>query len=407
MKKLLLWLFWLTIILLFGQVFAIRVALEWKNVAYFNMYKNQFDVNLEIKDWKVIYNNNLLNKDLVPIMKKNQVINLAVKLKADIEWWNYNTYIWEVYNLWNNLNQYNELGIAKMHPYTFLIEKPNIILYLSRLNLKKWVNNLVMCYSTNLSSMDFKKFVTPFKYAFCSTPVKLYYYNWKILLDEGKYNEYKKSVDNEQANKINWKLNNLKGRLEYHKINWLIEKIDTYVKDYVNKNYKTTLSDHQKDQLKFKLQQNLIKQFQFYNGKFIIPSIISKTDLEFIWNYYYSKYTKEIDNTYYSQVNQKEQYKTEALSNYWELQKRYNQLKQEYEQYKLKTAENRQRAIKLTIVLTKILSKYHDKETKLKLLDKIDQIIETKYWPDKFKNQDLIGYVKDYLKIIRLAIQLS
>ena len=407
MKKLLLWVFGFAIIWLFGQVFAIRVALEWKNVAYFNMYKNQFDVNLEIKDWKVIYNNNLLNKDLVPIMKKNQVNNLAVKLKVDIEWWNYNTYIWEVYNLWNNLNQYNELGIAKMHPYTFLIEKPNIILYLSRLNLKKWVNNLVMCYSTNLSSMDFKKFITPFKYAFCSTPVKLYYYNWKIFLDEAKYNEYKKSVDDEQAKSINSKLDFIKKKLDYYKISWWIQKVENYIKEYTDKNYKSTLSNIEKQRILFNLKNEIYKKFWFYNWKIIVPNILSKEDIYFVTDYYYNLYTKQIDNNYYSQVNQKEQYKSEALSNYWELQKRYNQLKQEYEQYKLKTAENRQRAIKLTVVLTKILSKYHDKETKLKVLDQIDQIIETKYWPDKFKNQDLIWYVKDYLKIIRLAIQLS
>jgi len=192
MKKLLLWLFGLVFIGLFGQVFAYQVNLEWRYTAYFNIYKNQFPVELEIKDWKLVYINHLLNKNFVNILEKAGKHILAVKLKADIVWWNYNSYIWEIYNL-GNKNDYDVYYLAKSHPYKFNIEKPYITF--NWLTLKPWLNNTIICYSTNLNRTDFENWKIPFKYAFCSIPIKIYYYNWKIFLDENKYNEYKKEID--------------------------------------------------------------------------------------------------------------------------------------------------------------------------------------------------------------------
>jgi len=415
MKKLLLWVFGFAIVVLFGQVFAIETYINNKAV-YLNVYDlSKYYPNLkpEIKDWN--WENYLyLNLDI------NNVYNFykqtrpnssdTSKLQSAIEIWT----VWKMYikdviiskQKENNKELYiDKWGKADYNAFIWKISLP-LQSIISKFN--NWENYIHVCISNFLTSKDYNvPWVIPFKYTFCSTPIKVYYYNWKFFLDEAKYNEYKKSVDDEQAKSINSKLDFIKKKLDYYKISWWIQKVENYIKEYTDKNYKSTLSNIEKQRILFNLKNEIYKKFWFYKWKIIVPNILSKEDIYFVTDYYYNLYTKEIDNNYYSQVNQKEQYKTEALSNYWELQKRYNQLKQEYEQYKLKTAENRQRAIKLTIVLTKILSKYHNKETKLKVLDQIDQIIETKYWPDKFKNQDLIWYVKDYLKIIRLAIQLS
>ena len=380
----------------------------------FKVYKNLFPIDIEVKNDQLIYNNKILYKNLIQIAKSLWRNDIAAKLDAARSLWEIDAYLGELYNLTWNLNNYNPKYFSTHRPYVFNFNKNIINLSVKNLlnsnpiNFQNGKNIIVICYSTNLDKYDFESNKSLlFKNAFCSIPKVIYYYHGKYFLDKNKYEEYKKYYDAQQ----NWH-NNFKYNLEYNKFKYfhledLLEKIKNIVKDYVNKNYKIGMSNKLIEIQENELAKNLTNKFAIYKWIKIVPDKLDFDDFEYFISYYYNLYTKQIDNNYYSQVNQKEQYKSEALSNYWELQKRYNQLKQEYEQYKLKTAENRQRAIKLTVVLTKILSKYHDKETKLKLLDKIDQIIETKYWPDNFKNQDLIWYVKDYLKIIKLAIQLS
>ncbi len=415
MKKLLLWLFGFGIIGLFGQVFAIETYINNKPV-YLNVTDLAKTINLqkkpEIKDWgwKPYLYLNLNINDVYKFYEKTMPSSAYTsKLQTAIDM----RVVWKMYEddilISKQKENNNKLYLDKKGIVDYSTSLWKIAIPLSSIifRFKNWENYIHVCISSNLTSNDFWQWIIPFKYAFCSMPIREYYYNWEIFSDRNKYLKYKNEINNEQVNKINSKLDFIKKQLNYYKLNWWFEKVEIYIKNYINRHYKTTLSDLEKQKILFNLTNILYKKYWFYNWRIIVPNILSKDDIYFVTAYYYKQYANQINNQYQQKLNQKEQYKQQALSNYWTLQNKYNQLKQEYEQYKLKTAENRQKAIKLTIILTKILSEYHNKETKLKLLDKIDQIIATKYWPDKFKNQDLIWYVKDYLKIIRLAIQLS
>jgi len=278
--------------------------------------------------------------------------------------------------------------------------------------LSTWVNYIYTCISSYITSSNYSKEINydnqiPFKYAFCSASMKLYFYKNKIFLDKDKYLQYKQSVNNKINFYEKYKLNLIKKMLVSQKMPSFMDHIENDVKDYVNNNYSFWTNRLQKALLLSNLEKYLINKYSIYNGRIIIPNILTKDMIDFISTYYFDKCTELIDQAYQQKIGHTTQYKQEVISNYGKLKQEYNQLQKEYKQYKIKTTENRQKAIKLTVVLTKILWRYHNKQIKLKLLDKIDQIIETKYWPDKFKNQDLIWYVKDYLKIIRLAIQLS
>ena len=414
MKKILVLLF---IFLIIWNVFAVKTF--YKNLPiYLNVYTiNNYSPNI----WK--NNNETYIKFWLTYDKTFPEVLYKLKKNGYLIWWA-NKYLTNLKNpqyfqwlyerdifVYNKLLFNNDIYLNKgnIPDYVLNIYKTDLSLDKIKDKLSSWINYLYSCISDKISVLDtnVKKWVVPFKYAFCAKPVKFYYFNWKIFLNKQDYENYLQEHNINTTKSISWKLNYLETRLKQHGINNLLDKISIDVKNYVYRFYKPTLTKLQKEQLEYTLENKMIEKYNLYNWKIIIPSILWENDIRFIVDYYFNKYKKEIDNNYYNKLAQQNQYKQEALNNYWQLLEKYNKLKQEYENYKLKTIEDRQKAIKLTIILTKILSKYHNKETKLKLLDQIDNIIATKYWPDKFKNQDLIWYVKDYLKIIRLAIELS
>ena len=381
----------------------------------FTIYKDLFPIDLEIKNNKLLYHNHIMYEQLIKLAKKLGRNDVASKLEASIALGSLNVYLWELYNLTWNLNNYNPKYFAKHSPYRFKFEKSEIILNrtgtllsTSLINFVNGVNNIVVCYSTNLTKDDFESNKSIlWKYAFCSIPKKIYYYHWKYFLDKNKYEQYKNKYDKNHQWQSEFKYKLVYNKFKYFHLEDLFNKIKQLTYEFAKNNYRIWLPTKTIQIQAYDFANKLADKFAIYNWQKIVPDKIDLNDIYYVVLYYYKQYVNQVNNQHQQKLIQTEQYKQQALSNYWELQKRYNQLKQEYEQYKLKTAENRQKAIKLTIILTKVLSKYHDKQTKLKLLDQIDKIIQTKYWPDKFKNQDLIWYVKDYLKIIRFAIQLS
>jgi len=403
MKKILL----LIIILLFvlsQQSYSLQVNLLGRYTVYFNIYKNLYPIEISYDGKNLVYHNKIHYKEIINYLEKQNKRELASITKAGYEMWNFSKWHTEIYYL-TNLDQYNPEWLAKIKPLAFFTEKEDMIL--NKAWLKEWVNYIVACAATNLKPSDFSTTKIPFKYAYCSEPKEVYKLNEKIYLNKEDYLKAKEELENKEESKYNYYIDLLKKRLDYKwfdgnkYVNFIEDYTKTYLQNKVWNNYKP-LDNLTKWKLLTEIYNNLINKERittFFNWK-PLYWLVSKEDVKKIVNKVWNDYFQKLDQQYYNKINQKEQYKQEAIWN-------YAQLKQEYENYKKLTAENRQKAIKLTITLTKIVSKYHTKQEKLAILDKVDEIIATKYSPDKFKNQDLIWYVKDYLKIIRLAIELS
>jgi len=409
MKKILLII--ASLFILWLQTNAIEVVDQsTKKVVYFNLYKDIYNPwNLYI-DWNyIVYETNYKLSNLLNFLwTKKEFVSRKSKLETALKMWDFSDYDGEIYIL-DNLNQYNEEWLSKIIPIRFdtkEVDKP----YIVRINKNKfnvWVNYLVQCLSTSKMrlNMSNKPWDIPFKYSYCSKPKTVYYINWKILNTQEDYKKELSEYNSIKDSKYNDFVLFLEKRLDSKWFDWeaYINDITNITKEYLKKEiWNKILDPSRRKHVLFEVYNYLINEknlLQFYKQK-PLYWLVSKEDIQKIVNKVWNDYFEELDQQYYNKINQKEQYKQEAIWN-------YAQLKQEYENYKKLTAENREKAIKLTEVLTKIVSKYNTKQEKLAVLDKVDEIIATKYNPDKFKNQDLIWYVKDYLKIIRLAIELS
>ena len=398
------------------KVLALIITLVWLlSISYAKeiTYKNYGTMYLNI--FTNFYNNKIyLWKDVIRVWTPNhkeiwKIIEEKIPYKkSQIYWialWDnvwYSTYLF----ILKNKTDINYIFEKYDYNVKTLLDKPYIQILNSK--LYTWTNYIYTCKWLSINRNSMWNWKTPMVVMVCSTPNIIYKLQNKVYLDENKYNkDYKEYL--QKQNKLEQAKIELLDKIIKYKTN---NKCDyNYLYNIAKKVYNIDNINSIDELTKLKTNSYMNKyskfaRYRFDNNKLVFQ-ILDKNNMQIIVNNAINDRINYLKNKQEQLKQQQEDYKNNALNNYGTLLKKYNILKQEYENYKKLTKENRQKAIKLTIVLTKIVSKYHNKEKKLAILDKVDNIIATKYWPDKFKNQDLIWYVKDYLKIIRLAIQLS
>ena len=357
-------------------------------------------------------------------------------------------YAWNMYLLWvdkdfvenkfrKNIESKNEWGISvvwsplsKVNWEVGKIDrKTNIWTYnwdIEYQFLKDWPNYVVLCYQ------DFLLWWGKYTTLRCEKPNRVFYYIKeynKVVWEEEfkkynrerhqkflenrkkellKLNEYNKYFDENKVKKSRfWQntrikthkqlqeliLNDLKWKeINERKMNEIIEFV--YSKYYTyDDNNKVLGGQTMRDYIRYTINE-------FIYQKKINWIEISDTDKSIQEILNPNQNTQNSQSTATENTNTTQTTQNTSSSS-------YNSNNQNLEVFKIKNADDRKRAIDFSKKLLKVLERYRNKETKLEKIQEIKVILDTKFTPDKYKNQNLIWYVKDYLNIVEYAIKLQ
>ena len=311
---------------------------------------------------------------------------------------NFNTIFWKdisVEYIWINWI-WNVLSTVDMKVFAKDINKDKKI-YKGQISyeaLKNGINYISICAKYNINSI--------WKYTNlrCEKNPNIFYYikEYNKIVSKEEYLSYLEKFNKQQELKRQQELKYIKNINKYFDENKIKKsRFGNNTKIKTSKDLEKLLFNFYKNSSTPVTLKNLDKVVDNVANKYYIYDDNNKAFSSFSWfktyvKYLFKKFIYENKLATIKRTNQ-------DVSN--------NNFNQELEDFKIKNANDRKKAIDFSKKLLKVLEKYKSKKQKLEKLQYIKNIINTQYTPEKFKNQNLIWYVKDYLDIVEYAINLQ
>jgi len=264
-------------------------------------------------------------------------------------------------------------------------------------------NYIIICWEDLMASWKSSEYVK----LNCFTTPDYFFYSkdlWKLILTEEDKKEYQEFYKKQEEEKIKQR----QEELAY------LEKTNKYFDE--NKVEKSRYWTKSRIKTSEELQNLIINDVEDVDFSRISVEGVASNLAGKYFTYddndrvfaNYTDFKNYVLYTIKEYIYQKEHPETNQNSNTITTENKLNNNStSDIEKFKEQNAKDRAKAIDFSKNLLKILEKYKTKEEKLEKLEYIKEIINTKYTPEKFKNQNLIWYVKDYLDIVEYAINLQ
>jgi len=250
--------------------------------------------------------------------------------------------------------------------------------------------------------------------------------NDKVVSKETVNNLYKEYKSN-QLKKINYFINKTNSYFDENKIKKSKYKNNSRIKTHqeLQKSILSKLKTGELNEIKKEVEdqryqenrekENIINK----SSRTIAGHVLKEDDNYAVLNQTIPQFSLYVKGVILKYINGEINLNGETLKNAQENKKKVEQVKNnelnnnttnnndEISKLKRDNEINRKKAIDLSKKILIVLKRYKTKQEKLRQMDNLFKLLDTKYTPDRFPNQDLIKYVRDYLGIVRFAIEVN